>query len=159
MSISFEVKGLAKIENALLNLTSSRQTSQLMEDIGREAVKMIQNRIRWEKESPDGARWKANLDGTSTLFKTGGLHDSIRFSAGVSSVSIGTDWAFARVHQRGMTIKSSKPMRFMSGGRWFRSSVVEIPAREFLGFSENNIRELDKVIEMSIQRWIPGGGF
>lgn len=154
MKVKVEIEGLEETQRAIFELSDGFDRTSLMEAVGHAGVEMIRRRIRSEKKSPSGKPWPRNLDGTSTLYRTGELHDSIYFEASDDSVSIGTDWPYASIHNYGYTIRSENLMVFRSGGRWWRTHQVEIPQREFMGWSDDNVRELEKVVEKHVDDWL-----
>ncbi len=118
-------------------------------------------RFRTEK-SPEGKPWKqsirASQEGGSTLTDTAGLKNSIKSSADNSGFAVGTNKIYARTHQFGeegrrITImaKTSKGLVFKIGDRWIRKKQVSvnirIPARPFLGVSEEDMEEIKHTLE------------
>jgi phage gpG-like protein len=155
VKLKIEVEGLDRTSVVLTNLSNGVRGGRLMEDVGRAGMNMIKRRISVEKTTPSGKPWKPNLDGTSTLVRSGGLLDSITYISGETKATIGTDWPYASIHNYGATIRSGGYMRFMSGGSWWRTKLVQIPAREFMGWSDNNVRELENVVRQSLMQWLP----
>lgn len=155
MRIHFTYSGFTAAERAIGALTGFSR-SGLMKQVGVTMEMMVKRRIRSEKTDPDGRRWPPNRDGTSILFKTGGLHGSITHKSNPFRAVVGTGWYPAHVHQFGMVIHSrSKPMVFKSGGTWHRARTVRIPQRAFMGLSAANLAELRTVIDAHMSRWLP----
>lgn len=107
---------------------------------------------RFEKEkTPEGKRWKSSIrassEGGKTLSKSGLLKTSIKDESSEAGVAIGTNSIYAATHQFGdsRTIKArGKVLRFKVGGFWRSAKVVKvnIPKREFLGISEDDMAEI-----------------
>ncbi len=68
----------------------------------------------------------------------GGLMGSLTFAAGAHEVRIGSNKAYAAIHQFGGTIvpKRAKALIFRLGTKLVFAKKVTIPARPYLGFGE-----------------------
>lgn len=154
MKIEIEVEGLEETQRALFELSQGFDRTSLMEAVGKAGVEMIRRRLREEKTSPSGKRWPDNLDGTELMIRSGGLYNSIYYEVDDESATIGTDWPYASIHNYGATIRSANLMKFYSSGRWWSVYQVSIPQREFMGWSDDNIRELEKVVEGHVDQWL-----
>jgi len=86
----------------------------------------------------------------SILKMTGGLE---------GMVTIGTNIAYAHVHDRGMVIraKNAKAMRFKCHGKWAFAKKVTIPARPFSDWTRKDGKELVETIENYIGHVLGGG--
>lgn len=157
VELRLEWNGLADLAKDFQNLAElgDKGSGDLMEDAGRLIVKMLAHRIEVLKESPDGTIWPPNKDNSSTLFKSGRLASSFEYEIGVYSVMVSTDVPYASIHEYGATIKSSRPMVFMSGGKWWHTNEVTIPSRPFMGFSDNDADELEKLVQQRLSQWLP----
>ncbi|RKJ69089.1 phage morphogenesis protein [Butyricicoccus sp. 1XD8-22] len=111
-----------------------------------------------QSKGPDGRRWKtsvrAALEGGKTLVQTSQLRSSIRVKADGTGFAVGTNAKHAATHQfgePGRTIRArrAKALRFQIGGRWVSKKQVriKIPARPFLGLSEEDMQELKATVE------------
>lgn len=153
--VQFSYSGFGPAEKAIGALTYF-SSSGLMAQVGLNMERMIKRRIRSEKTSPDGRRWEPNKDGTSILFRTGGLYGSIKHRTTPFRAIVGTNWYPAHVHQFGMIITARRGyMVYKSGGQWHRSRRVRIPQRMFMGLSAANLAELRQVIDAHMSRWLP----
>jgi len=114
--------------------------ADLLEDIGRFLQESTRQRIEVTKKSPDGSTWKANIAGTSTLFKTRELARSIDYDVSGDLVYVGSGLPYAAIHQFGGTIKPkrAKKLAFMIGNRLVFATKVEMPARPYLGLSQDD---------------------
>ena len=105
-----------------------------------------------EEKSPEGKAWKTSIraseEGGKTLTKTGVLKNSIRTEVSDTGLAVGTNDIRAATHQFGgertIRAKNRKYLTFRAGGQWRRvkSVRVNIPARPFLGISEEDEQEI-----------------
>lgn len=115
-----------------------------------------------DTKDPEGKVWeksiRATREGGTTLTNTAGLKNSIKSEADGTGFAIGTNKIYARTHQFGekgrkITIKAktSKGLVFNIGGQWIRKQQVtvkiKIPARPFLGISEDDMHEIRGTLE------------
>lgn len=115
------------IANAGKKLANTRP---LMASIGEALVSGTIKRFVAE-EAPDGQKWAkseraANDDGT-TLTDTGRLRKSIDYAATPSTVMVGSNLIYARIHQL--------------GGQTGRNHKTAMPARPYLGVSKADMEE------------------
>lgn len=139
----------AKVFQEALNELARRgeDMTPLMTAVGGNLVDSTQERFERTSTAPDGTPWKpryvpegATPSDKRILVKDAHLSGSIDYEASQNSVSVGTNVFYAAVHQFGMTIKA-KPgstMRFNVGGQWLFAKSVTIPARPFIGISEDD---------------------
>lgn len=125
---------------------------ELMSTIGALGESQTRRRIEEEKTGPDGQAWQPNTQGTPILVETGQhLLYSIAWTASATEAEWGSPWPLAHVHQDGMTIrpKNGKALQFQLGGKFVAAKSVTIPARPFVGLSEENRQEIiDRVTDM-----------
>lgn len=116
-----------------------------------------------QSKDPTGRRWKTSIraatTGGKTLIASAQLRNSIKVKSDASGFAVGTNVKHAATHQfgeSGRTIraKTSKGLHFQVGGRWVtkQSVKVSIPARPFLGFSEDDMQEMKGTVEDFIGR-------
>ena len=116
-----------------------------------------------QSKGPDGRRWKSSkraiLEGGKTLVKTGQLRNSIHTRSDASGFAVGTNAKHAATHQfgePGRTIRGrrKKVLRFRYNGKWVSKKQVrvKIPARPFLGLSEEDMQEMKATVEDFIGR-------
>lgn len=140
-------------QEALTRLEAGAQDmTELMDDIGARLVAGAVERISMTNVSPDGVPWpkslRAQLEGGTTLVKSGLLKETINSHPQRDQVQVGTNEIYAAIHQFGGTItpKTSGKLRFtLADGRVAYAGEVTIPARPYLGIStddENEIGEL-----------------
>jgi len=146
------------LSEALLKIEGIERapTAELMEGIGRLVQEQTRRRIEQEKTSPAGAAWKPNWRGSSILYQSGALSRSIDYIASATSVIVGSGLVYARIHQMGGIIKakSAKALAFMLGNRLLQVQSVTMPARQYLGLSAENQRDVVEAAEDWVERLI-----
>ena len=111
---------------------------------------------------PTGKRWKVSIraasDGGKTLIKTAQLRNSIKAKSDETGFAVGTNVKHAAPHQfgePGRTIRAqrAKALRFQVGGKWVSKKQVKIkiPARPFLGLSDEDMQEIKATAEEFLQ--------
>lgn len=123
-------------------------TQALMESIGDALVSGTLKRFDAE-EDPQGRKWepsgRASEEGGQTLTSKGRLRDSIDRVATPDKVMVGSNLAYARIHQEGgiITPKNAKKLVFTGrGGKKVAVDKVTIPARPYLGVSEEDLDDV-----------------
>lgn len=85
--------------------------------------------------APDGTPWKpserATLQNGQTLVDSARLRDSIGYEVTGDELSLGTNVIYAAIHQ--------------GGGKAGRNKSVELPARPFLGVSDQDQLSIDDI--------------
>lgn len=139
-------KAIAKAGNEL------GHTQALMESVGDALVSGTLKRFDAE-EDPQGNKWapsgRAAEEGGKTLTNRGRLRDSIDRMATSNKVMVGSNLAYARIHQEGgiITPKKAKKLVFTGrGGKKVAVDKVTIPARPYLGVSEEDMDEVKSVM-------------
>ena len=112
------------------------------------------------EEDPEGNKWTTSIrvseSGGKTLTKTGMLKASIRSEVNSGGLAVGTNDIRAATHQFGaertIRAKNKKNLKFKIGNRWISKAAVHItiPARPYLGVSEEDQREIQEVLETFI---------
>lgn len=113
---------------------------------------------RFDKSiSPEGKKWKTSIRagnvGGKTLVKTTNLRNSIRSEADRTGMAVGTNSIYAATHQFGtdrvIKPKRKKVLKFQINGKWISKQKVKvkIPARPFLGISEDDEEEIREVLD------------
>lgn len=114
------------------------KTKELMETIGEVLVSGAKDRFEDEK-APDGTAWvKGKKKSGKTLSGlTGNLKKSITVNAGISEVVYGSNLEYAAIHQFGGTpeLAHNKTM----------------PARPFIGISEEDEKEIKHMMALFMQ--------
>ena len=120
---------------------------------------------RWNGSSRAKARTGADgrppsaREGGKTLIQSPQLRNSIHAKSDTSGFALGTNVKYAATHQfgePGRTIRArkKKALRFQVGGKWVTKKQVRItiPARPFLGLSEDDMQEMKATVEEFIQK-------
>lgn len=106
-------------------------TQALMASVGEALVSGTVKRFENE-EDPAGKQWPASkraaAEGGKTLTKTARLRGSIDYAATSDKVMVGSNVAYARIHQM--------------GGKAGKGHKVSLPARPFLGVSVEDMEEV-----------------
>lgn len=115
-----------------------------LDGLGGLVVSQSQRRIRSEKTAPDGTPWKPNAEGTSILFRSGALDDSLHHEVRGNEVEAGSNLVYAGIHQDGGTIEpiSANALAFSVGGQFVLAKKVTMPQRQYLGMSPANEAEI-----------------
>lgn len=130
-----------------------------MDEIG--GMLETSTQMRFERgESPSGEPWppsiRAIAEHGKTLIDSARLMQSITHQAARDRVRVGTNVIYAAVQQKGAVISSQGGyLKFRIGDRWVQKRQVEIPARPFLGVSEDDRREIVAILrERLVDAWI-----
>ena len=131
-----------KLNELLLKL---KQPQPALEEIGKNLKQSTQARIRDTKLSPSGrpfAPWSFRTlvarqkDGTvngGILYRTGKLFNSIQYQVSGQQVEVGAD--------------SSAPY-----ARYLQYGTMKMPARPFVGFSDQDIEMIRKVLQQHLRK-------
>lgn len=147
-SVIIDVDGLDEAIMRLRPLTDF-EPPVLMEALAAIGESQTRRRIESEKTSPGGEPWVDNIADTPILRETGrNLLDSIASQASAEMAEWGSAWEYAHVHQDGMTIvpREADKLAFTVAGRFVLVDEVTIPARPFVGISDENRQEMLEVI-------------
>lgn len=135
-------------------------TTPVMSAIGTGLVGSTHQRFITQTD-PDGAAWAA-LDpeyaqgkrNTRILTESGRLRDSINSEAGRDEVRVGTNVIYAAIHQFGGVIKpvSASHLFFRIGGRLIVADQVTLPARPFLGISDEDEAQIAEIVFGFVER-------
>lgn len=140
VSLTYDLRGIERIRERLALLTKIYR-DRLLDEIGATIETQTKVRIKEEKRSPEGVKWeewskryaKTRHGGHKLLENEGNLYDDINHLVSGSEVEIGTDMVYGATHQ------------FGDGER-------NIPARPYLGVSEDNEAELEDRVERFFER-------
>lgn len=124
------------------------QPGEVLESIGAAVANSTKLRFN-DGRAPDGTPWAAVLRGGRPLRDTGvHLMNAVTYRVEGSTVLVGVPPAWASVHQFGATIRAKNVpyLRFKVGNRWARKKQVTIPARPFLGLSEDDENEISLIL-------------
>ena len=129
-----------------------RNPQPVLNDIANYMVRVTQNRIVTTKRGPDGSRWADNSELTqylkgrnSPLYASGSLASSIQIiRTDRYGFSVGSRLDYAAPVQEGVSIMKG---RYKSS----KKPSPQIPARPFLGFSEQNKHKISQMIRNYIK--------
>ena len=151
MQINVKVEGLEKLRQSLKVTTEKlKDMRQFWSSVGLYVQRQtILERFNKE-QSPDGQKWKPLAPATikakkkrhkhgqmKILHDTGELRRSINYEADNNSVKVGSKLKYARTHQFGRG---------------------KIPARTFLGVTENEKKHIISMFRQYLKRNVLGGG-
>ena len=139
-----------------------RDTGPVMADIT--AIGESSTRMRFRTETgPDGQKWKpslrARITGGRTLTKDGHLSGSISGRHGRDFAEWGVNRIYAAIHQFGGEIRAKDgSLRFrLANGGFATVQKVTMPARPFLGISDDDRDDILDIIQARIQARTQGG--
>lgn len=143
MSIVIEVdfRDLDKIKQFVSGL-EHLDASDLMASIAAEGKYQTERRIGDEKTAPDGTPWTPIKDDDHPILVESGRH-LLGYMGWVSTADEarwGSSWEFAHVHQQGAVIPAK------AGGKHKGAKATVIPARPFLGLSDDNRTDIGNLI-------------
>lgn len=125
----------------------------LMDQIGSVLIDGANMRIGTTNVDPDGVPWepsqRAIEDGGKTLRRDGYLATSIEAIAYPNMVEVGSNLPYAGIHQAGGTItaKDGGALTFtLPNGEFVSVGSVEIPARPYLGVSDEEQEEIQTLV-------------
>lgn len=129
--------------------------SPLMDQIGALLEQSARDRIEDSNVAPDGSPWpvsmRASLDGGRTLYDSGRLAASLTHMAGRNTAEIGSNLIYAGIHQEGGDIVpvSAGALGFqLPDGTFVTTGKVTIPARPYLGVSDNDAEDIQDLTEL-----------
>ncbi|WP_312938878.1 phage virion morphogenesis protein [Oscillibacter sp.] len=116
-----------------------------------------------QSRDPAGKLWKTSKraaeSGGKTLVETATLRNSIHVHSDASGFAVGTNLKYAATHQFGdpgrvIRARKAKALRFQIGGKWIskKSVRIKIPARTYLGLSDDDQQEIKGTVEDFIAR-------
>lgn len=108
--------------------------------------------------APDGKKWKTSIrvkeKGGKTLLNRSNLRNSIHTEYDATGMAVGTNSIYAATHQFGdphrvIRAKKKKNLKFQINGQWIskKKVVVNIPARPFLGISEEDDEDIRSILD------------
>lgn len=123
-----------------------------------------------DQEDPEGKPWPVSIrvqnEGGQTLSKTGALATSIKVRATSQGVAVGTNLVYARIHQKGGTLKArtivaknAKALKMVIGGKVIyrkkaRIPPVQMPKREYMGINEEGLKAIVEIMEDQVKEHV-----
>jgi len=149
-----------RLKSTIKNLENLKgKKIQINRVIGQELRTSTVQRFK-DEEDPQGKKWKKSIrainEGGQTLTHNADLKNSIRVKATSEGVAVGTNKIYAGTHQLGgkftIRAKNKEYLRFKIKDRWITKKEVEVdmPKREFLGISKEDIEEIKAILEDEI---------
>jgi phage virion morphogenesis protein len=147
LSVRLDADDLARLNRRLSKLLHDTLD---LEPVWREAAEYMkqstQNRILRTKTAPDGERWAALSDVTielkghdSQLFESGEMAGSVDvLDVSNDGFMITTDAPYASYMHKGV--------KRVKGAFRSKRPAPQIPARPFMGFSDENVRRISKMV-------------
>jgi phage virion morphogenesis protein len=136
--------------------TLTAKPTRLMKAIGAALESSTKRRFR-TNVAPDGSPWKPSVralrTGGRTLLDKAHLRDSITSDADDTQAVVGSNLIYAAIHQEGGVIrpKNAAALVFnIPGVGWRRVNKVTIPARPFLGVSEDDRDNIGDLVAADI---------
>jgi len=143
LTADLELTGMKAVLGAYVS--AGEDLTPLMDMCGALLETSTKDRLRDSNTAPDGTAWpvsmRAQLDGGKTLVESSRLANSIQYIAGPSQVEVGSNVIYAGIHQTGGEIrpKNGAALSFaLPGGGWATVGKVTIPARPYLGISDQD---------------------
>jgi len=132
----------------------------LMESVGTSLGYTTTRRLE-RGVAPDDVEWPAKWDGTpSYLSDTGQLKSSIGFRVAGNTLHIGSPIKYARIHQKGGTIRPvTAPALAFEGadGRMVFAKKVKIPRRQWLPSKRTGLPADEKrIIKATVKDFLKG---
>ena len=149
--VALIIEGEKSLEEAARRLNAFGRRDlmrEMLDSVGKLVVSQTKQRIASEKRSPEGKRWRPNITGTPILERNGHLLGSIDHEVHGDEVWVGPSVIYGAIHQFGGTIrpKRARKLRFRIGDREVFADSVTIPARPYLGLSDENRDEIEAVV-------------
>ncbi len=148
-----------RLQRSLKNLSETDikgMNSVIGQDLRRSTLKRFTT-----QRDPEGKPWEesrsATADGRKALTDRARMKNSIKVKSNKKGVAVGTNTIYARTHQEGakdrvISAKNGKKLKFKINGKWCSKDSVKvtIPARPFLGISEDDMREIKNTMNTFI---------
>lgn len=145
-----DITGLESAAARILSLGSIKKQEVLL-SLAQLGAGQTQARIESEKRSPEDDPWEPSgaqrKPGQSLLFMEGNLAQSLMGDVSGDEATWGSNLVYAAIHQFGGVIepKNAKKLVFEMGGQTVFADSVSIPARPYLGISDDNASELEEL--------------
>lgn len=157
MSSNVVIKGDDQRLRKYLDKLQQVDTSEINSVLAEQMRSTVELRFRQSKD-PEGNKWQPSKrvreEGGQTLVRTSMLKNSIQSKSAPEGFAVGTNLKYAATHQKGAKDRLIKPkkkkvLRFPINGtfRTAKEVHVDIPARPFLGFSEQDLLDIQETIE------------
>ena len=142
VQLNMKLTGFEKVQRTLDELREMRAVPNIL---GKAVVAGIRETFDKSVDPNTGQKWAAlKSRAGKPLVNSGRLRRSIHYLARQNGITVGTNFAYAHVHQWGMTIRPrTKPfLVFEVFGVVVRAKKVNIPARAFMPDKEEGLRRV-----------------
>ena len=171
MKINIQVEGLKAVQDKLKGMEDRLKNMQgLWHAVGNYMKRRTINECFNKEQAPDGTPWqplsqwrskerlKRHKSGNYKILQdTGELRRSIRFKAFPKYLIIGSNLKYSRIHQFGGTINSKQ---FRTSKKTYSHYIIKrsvtIPARPYLGITEQDKQYILRTFEAFINRHVLG---
>jgi phage virion morphogenesis protein len=154
----------AKVRRAFeqLERAMSGNTRPVMAAIGVELVGSTHMRFVTQTD-PEGQAWHTlnttyaeGKRNSRILTESGRLRDSINSQPTNDEVRVGTNTIYAAIHQFGGTIepKNATHLWFRMGGNLIKADSVTLPARPFMGISNEDETSVAEIVFDFVDRYV-----
>jgi len=146
IGLQFDLGGIERLQRRIEKL-GQMDRKDLLTQLGGLMESQTRRRISEEQQAPDGEPWQAwtsghaatRHGGQSLLQGDGNLVDSLASDVAGDEVTTGSILIYAAIHQFGGTPD-------MAAG------PAGIPARPYLGFSQDNLDEIEATVDQVLDR-------
>lgn len=171
MDVKIKVEGLSKLKgNLKKKIDKLQDLTQFFQVVGAYVQRRTIKECFDKEQAPDGSKWqplsewrtkerrKRHKSGHMKILQdTGELRRSIKYQAAKDHVLIGSNLKYARIHQFGGTIHSKQ---FRTSKKDYSHYIVKrsvnIPARPYLGITEQDRQYILKTFQAYINRHVLG---
>ncbi len=153
VEVTGDLKKLLKDTSHLENIDTEGAMAAIGEGLRESTIRRFDT-----STGPNEKKWKTSIrvreKGGKTLVKSSNLRNSIHTEYDKTGMAVGTNNIYAATHQLGARGRVIKPKRkkvlhFKFNGKWVtkKKVVVNIPARPFLGISEEDEEDIKKILD------------
>ncbi len=155
VAFDFDVRGLVEVGEKLGYLEKWRETGRIAEAAAVYLENATKERIAATKTAPDGTPWAPWSEGyaaqrgkaQSLLLGQGDLRDSVQSYATLTEARVGSNLVYSGTHQFGASQGD-----FGETSRGAPIPFGDIPARPYLGVSDEDEHELQNIVNDRIRR-------
>lgn len=143
-----DTQAVKKIDEIAKQLKNPRL---LYAELGEQLIQQHKKRID-KGEDPTGKKWKplqpwynASKKGKGILRESGQLRNTLAYNLKPNGLEFGSPVEYAPVHQFGAIIKPKRKKALaLGGGELGFAKKVNVPARPWLGVSDNDAKDLEE---------------
>ena len=145
--IRWEIHGQEEVLNKIAAINDRKTRAAVLDDFGSYMLSEVHSRFENESD-PEGEPWqqsyRAREEGGQTLSNSNILRQSMTYVHSANRLELGSALIYARIHQDGGEIrpKNAGKLAFSIGGQTIMTDLVVMPARPYLGFTDQDSEEL-----------------